>query len=130
MIKNSLIFFLLVTLGAGGLMVNRVFEQMNQAMLLMQIKHKKDIARTKIKERSKRLLAVLPVAGAVAAVWFEKREYDEWKRENPEGTPEQYTDEVKSLATEISVQLYRELKTEYPWLSTTDPDKATSEPSL
>lgn len=116
MIKNSLIILLVITLFGGGLATSQIIQDLNQAMMMLQLKHKKDIARTKIRERGKRLLTVLPVAGAIAAAWFEKREYDEWKVENPQGTPEEYTNEVSKLAVEMSKHLYQELKADYPWL--------------
>jgi hypothetical protein len=116
MIKNSLIILLLISLSTGGWLANRIIQNLNQAMVMLQLKHKQEIARTKIKERGKRLLAALPVAGIIAASWFEKREYDEWKAEHPQGTPEQYAQEVSALVIDMSRRFYQELKADYPSL--------------
>lgn len=119
MIKNIIILLLISSLSIGGYLANKTIEGLKTAMLVMQIKHKKQIVKTKLKERGKRLLTALPVAGLAAAAWFEKKEYDEWKQDNPEGTPEQYTDEMTTIIKEISLSYYEELKQDRPDLNTT-----------
>jgi len=100
-IKHIIIGCLLLTVSVGGYVANTAIDGLKKTIVLMKVKHKKDILKTKLKERGKRLVAAVPVAGIIAVSWFEKSEYDEWKLENPEGTPEQYSKELKDAAFEM-----------------------------
>ncbi|UTA47653.1 hypothetical protein L1F30_16045 [Simiduia sp. 21SJ11W-1] len=101
MIKNIIIFVLFSVLSAGGYFVNKTIDGLKAAIVTMQLKHRKDIVKVKLKERAKRLVTIAPFVGAVAAGWFEKREYEEWKQENPEGTIDDYLAELQEAASEL-----------------------------
>ena len=115
MIKNIIIFLLFSTIAIGGYLTNTVLGKLNTAeaalttmqasMSALRLKHRKDILKTKIKERGKRVVVAIPVAGLVALGWFEKEEYDEWKVENPEGTFSQYVDEVTASVKEVADEI-------------------------
>lgn len=68
-------------------------------------KHQKNmtkaIAKTKAKARLKRVVTMVPVAGIVAGVYFEERDYSEWLVENPGGTRTKYLCEVGELSSEF-----------------------------
>ena len=58
------------------------------------IKHKKEIQKTiskiKAKARLKRMIIMLPFAGAAAGIYFEESEFQEWLLDNPDGTRADY----------------------------------------
>ena len=104
MIKNLMIAILLSLLSAGGYWFDHSISRLQTAITAleisqqaMQLKHKQQILKTKVKERGKRLVAAIPVAGAVAITWFEAREFEEWKIENPQGDLQQYSEEMFHL---------------------------------
>jgi len=109
-IKNMIIMLLVSALLTGGYLANRRIEGLQTALALQQIQHKKALMKTRIKERAKRSLAALPVIGLLAAGWFEKQEYDEWKRENPDGSPARYAREMTQLVKEMSEEYYQAIK--------------------
>lgn len=126
MIKNTIIIALCASLLTGGYFVNSTINKFESAIALLHIKHKKDILKTKIKERGKRVLTALPVAGLVAFGWFEKLEYDEWKQDNPNGTAEQYSSEVADLVYEMAASYYEDIKNDVPHIDSVNkgiPDK-------
>lgn len=124
MIKNIIIALLAASLIASSYIANSRINELSETaatigklkatISALQYKHKKAILRTKLRERGKRALAVIPVAGLIAVGWFEKQEYEEWKQENPQGTAELYFDEVSKVVQEMSADYYEELKEEYP----------------
>jgi hypothetical protein len=114
MLKNIIILLLIGSLSIGGYVASKTIDGLKTAMVALQVKHKKQIVKTKVKERGKRVLALLPVVGLAAVAWFEKQEYDEWKTDNPDGTPEQYADEMTEVIKEISLSYYEEIKEEIP----------------
>lgn len=108
MIKNIIIFTLLLSLSGGAYYSIDVIDKLKGTITALTIKHKKQLVKTKVKERGKRLLAAIPVVGLVAIGWFEKKEYDEWKEGNPGGTIERYTSEItdasKDVANEVTAE--------------------------
>ena len=58
------------------------------------IKHKKEIkkiiSKIKAKARLKRMITMLPFAGAAAGIYFEESEFQEWLLDNPDGTRSDY----------------------------------------
>lgn len=115
MIKNIIIAVLLSALAAGGYAANSTLSQLKTAeaavsalqttVSALRLKHKQDILKTKIKERGKRIVVALPVAGLVALGWFEKAEYDEWKQEHPQGTLQQYSSEMGASVKEVALEV-------------------------
>lgn len=109
MIKNLIIIILLLALSVGGVIVNNTIGLLQSTITTLQIQHKKAILKTKIKERGKRILTAVPVVGLAALAWFEKTEYDEWKQDNPDGTPEQYSQEMMAAITDVAEEYYQEI---------------------
>jgi len=59
----------------------------------LKLKNKKNIAKVKVKERSKRLVAAIPIIGTASLLWTGKEEYadyEDWLKNNPEGTADEY----------------------------------------
>lgn len=124
MIKNIIIVVLSSALLSGGYFANSRINKLTNTVTsiaalkttikALHIQHKKAIFKTKLKERGKRALALLPVAGLVAVSWFEKQEYDEWKQDNTTGTFKQYINEVSGTVQEIADSYYEEIKKDLP----------------
>ena len=112
MIKNLIIVVLFLSLSIGGYLINGTINTLKATITALHIKHKKNILKTKIKERGKRVLTAIPIAGLIAIGWFEKLEYEEWKQDNPDGTPEQYANEVASLVYEVAESYYEDIMEE------------------
>ncbi len=110
MIKNIIIVALLLSLSIGGFLANSTIGILKSTITTLQIKHKKAIVKTKIKERGKRVLAAIPIAGLIAVAWFEKLEYEEWKMAHPEGSPEQYSNEMADLIHEVAGEYYADIQ--------------------
>ena len=108
MAKNLIILTLLLSLSGGAYFSFDVIDKLKGTIVALTIKHKKQIVKTKGKERGKRLLAAIPVVGLLAIGWFEKEEYDEWKEDNPDGTLEQYTNEMTDASKEVASEMSAE----------------------
>ena len=69
------------------------------------IKHRKEIKKTitkmKAKARLKRIITMLPIAGAAAGVYFEESEFQEWLTDNPNGKRYDYLCEIAEITSEI-----------------------------
>ena len=69
------------------------------------IKHRKEIKKTitkiKAKARLKRIITMLPIAGAAAGIYFEKSEFQEWLIDNPNGKRSDYLCEIAEITSEI-----------------------------
>ena len=69
------------------------------------IKHKKEIkkiiSKIKAKARLKRMITMLPFAGAAAGIYFEESEFQEWLMDNPGGTRSDYLCEITDITSEI-----------------------------
>jgi len=69
----------------------------------LKLKNKKNIAKVKMKERSKRLVASVPLVGTVLLLWAGKDEYEdyqEWLKDTPSGTAEEYATYKSNLLVE------------------------------
>lgn len=79
--------------------------------------HQNKLAKVKAKERAKakiqRTLSAMPIMGVAAFGLFEKVEYDQWKKENPTGTFESYTDEITLEMNEVLNEEYQEYYESY-----------------
>ena len=77
------------------------------------IKHKKEIKKTiskiKAKARLKRMITMLPFAGAAAGIYFEESEFQEWLLDNPDGTRSDYLYEITDITSEILDEVINEL---------------------
>lgn len=69
------------------------------------IKHRKEISKTiskiKAKARLKRMITMLPIAGAAAGLYFEESEFQEWLIDNPNGKRSDYLCEIAEITSEI-----------------------------
>ena len=68
-------------------------------------KHRKEIKKTiskiKAKARLKRIITMLPIAGAAAGIYFEESEFQEWLIDNPNGKRSEYLCEIAEITSEI-----------------------------
>lgn len=99
---------LLLSLSGGAYFSFDIIDKLKGTITALTLQHKKQLVKTKVKERGKRLLAAIPVVGLVTIGWFEKEEYDEWKEENPDGTLEQYTNEMTDASKEVASDMSAE----------------------
>jgi len=60
--------------------------------------------------KAKRAIAAIPVLGIGAAVAFETLDYQEYKREHPDATPESYAEEIAAVYPEIYAELKASVK--------------------
>ena len=69
------------------------------------IKHRKEIKKTitkiKAKARLKRIITMLPIAGAAAGIYFKESEFQEWLIDNPNGKRSDYLCEIAEIISEI-----------------------------
>ena len=69
------------------------------------IKHRKEIKKTiskiKAKARLKRIITMLPIAGAAAGLYFEESQFQEWLIDNPNGKRSDYLCEIAEITSEI-----------------------------
>ena len=69
------------------------------------IRHRKEIKKTitkiKAKARLKRIITMLPIAGAAAGIYFEESEFQEWLIDNPNGKRSDYLCEIAEITSEI-----------------------------
>jgi hypothetical protein len=79
--------------------------------------HQKQLAKIKAREKAKakiqRTLSAMPIMGVAAFGLFEKADYDHWKKENPSGTFEAYTDEITLEMNEVLKEEYQEYYESY-----------------
>ena len=77
------------------------------------IKHKKEIKKTiskiKAKARLKRMITMLPFAGAAAGIYFEESEFQEWLLDNPDGTRSDYLCAIADITSEILDEVINDL---------------------
>jgi len=77
------------------------------------IKHKKEIKKAilkiKAKARLKRMITMLPFAGAAAGIYFEESEFQEWLLDNPGGTRSDYLCEIADITSEILDEVINDL---------------------
>ena len=77
------------------------------------LKHRKEIAKTvaktKAKSRLQRALVMVPIAGIAAGVYFEERDYQDWKQQNPNKNRQNYACEVAALTAEVLDDLLQEI---------------------
>ena len=69
----------------------------------------KAVMKTKAKARIRRAVVAIPVVGIGAIVYFEERNYKEWKVENPDGTRQEYGCEVVEATALVMEEVLQEL---------------------
>jgi len=79
--------------------------------------HKKEVAKVKFKERAKakvqRAVSAVPIMGIAAFSIFEKVEFDNWQKENPGGTIEEYSRKIGKEVKELLANEYSEYSEGY-----------------
>jgi len=93
----------------------------------LKLSQQKKLAKVKARERAKakiqRTLSAMPIMGVAAFGLFEKVEYDHWKKENPTGTFEAYTDEITLEMNAVLKEEYQEYYESYQKLISTNENK-------
>ena len=69
----------------------------------------KAVMKTKAKARIRRAVVAIPVVGLGAIVYFEERNFKEWKTDNPEGTRQEYGCEVVDSTAVVIEEVLQEL---------------------
>lgn len=83
---------------------------------LKVLKHQQllEIMETKLTARAKtkiqRSVAAIPLVGLGFMAYFEKIEYEEWKKDHPNGTVEEYSQEVYTKSQELLDREYADVK--------------------
>lgn len=85
----------------------------------VKVATRKEKWKQKAAGKGKRLAAAVPLAGAAMSVWFEEREYREWRDEHPELATEiearkTYYKEVYELCVEVLDDEFKDLKRASP----------------
>lgn len=70
------------------------------------------VARTKAKARLRRTMAAVPLVGMAAVGYFEHRDFQEWKQENPDGDWQDYGCEVGTVSAQVIDEVLQELPEE------------------
>ena len=69
----------------------------------------KAVMKTKAKARIRRAVVAIPVVGIAAMVYFEERNFKEWKTNNPDGTRQEYGCEVVDATVLVIEEVLQEL---------------------
>ncbi|MDG1468901.1 MAG: hypothetical protein P8Q24_07035 [Glaciecola sp.] len=80
--------------------------------------------RTKAIARMKRVLVAIPIVGIGIAGYFEKKDFDEWKDDHPNGEFSEYTCEIGNISAEYVDEVLQELP---EYLATKIPDRVIVE---
>jgi len=87
--------------------------KMSAEAAITAVKHRKEIATTvskiKAKARLKRIITMIPLAGAAAGIYFEEQEYMEWKVDNVDGSRSDYMCEVAEITSDVLNEVLNEL---------------------
>lgn len=112
--KKALLIFFVFTFSLGGFVAGQQYKLMSmladgvisvaehKAIMAMEVAKAKVKTRTRTKAvaRLKRTLVAVPVIGIGIASYFEKKDFDEWQKDNPNGTLKEYTCEVSAISAE------------------------------
>ena len=83
----------------------------------LKLKNKRDVAKIKLKARSKakiqRVVSVIPVAGLAAFAVFENMEFEDWKKDYPEGSFEEYSRQTTEAMQTLLEEEYHDFSENY-----------------
>ena len=83
----------------------------------LKLKNKRDVAKIKLKARSKakiqRVVSVIPIAGLAAFAVFENMEFEDWKKDYPEGSFEEYTRQTSEAMQALLEEEYHDFSESY-----------------
>lgn len=65
------------------------------------VKHRKELSKALAKARLRRVIVMVPVAGAGMGAYFEEQDYQEWKLDNPNGSRQDYGCEVAIITADL-----------------------------
>ena len=74
-----------------------------------RVRQAKAVMKTKAKARIRRAVVAIPVVGIGAMVYFEERNFREWKADNPDGTRQEYGCEVVEATSSVIEEVLQEL---------------------
>lgn len=77
------------------------------------------ISKERIKGRVRRVAVAVPAIGTITAVAFEYWAYNQWSKENPDGSIQDYTQETVVLSKQVMGEVFSEL----PDVLKPDPEK-------
>ena len=106
---------LTITISAGLWALNLTAQvaTLTAASAATAIAHRKELARAvakaKAKARLRRMLITVPFIGIGAIVYFEEKDYREWKKDHPLGTREEYMCELAELTAEVVDEVLQDL---------------------
>ncbi|MDA9772533.1 hypothetical protein N9B61_03650 [Amylibacter sp.] len=83
------------------LMVAKLSAEITSNTIRHRNEIKKTITKIKAKARLKRIITMLPIAGAAAGLYFEESEFQEWLINNPNGKRSDYLCEIAEITSEI-----------------------------
>ena len=69
-----------------------------------ELELKRQKAKIKAKERLRRSIMAVPMVGTGLMVYFEEQDYQEWKQDNPDGTPSKYACEMAASSALVMDQ--------------------------
>jgi hypothetical protein len=113
------VVLLLSTVGTSIWAVKQTFEVVRltadlamttSSLSTIRARHKialrKQKTKMKAKARFRQSLVAVPILGGVAlAAYFEKKDYEEWLLDNPNGNPKEYACEVAASSAEVVNEL-------------------------
>ena len=106
-----------ISLGVWAVSLTTQIAVMSTSAAAAAIASRKQIAkavlRTKTREKAKarlrRVVVAVPVAGAAAAVYFERSDYLEWQKDNPNKELSDYGCEVGAVSAEVIDEVLQDL---------------------
>ena len=73
------------------------------------VKHSKEISKVLAKARLRRVVVMMPFAGAGMGAYFEERDYQVWKLDNPNGSRRDYGCEVALVTADLLDEFLAEI---------------------
>ena len=73
------------------------------------VKHRKELSKVLAKARLRRVVVMMPFAGAGMGAYFEERDYQVWKLDNPNGSRRDYGCEVALVTADLLDEFLAEI---------------------
>lgn len=73
------------------------------------VKHRKELSKALAKARLRRVVVMMPVAGAGMGAYFEERDYQKWRLDNPNGSRRDYGCEIAHVTADLLDEFLAEL---------------------
>ena len=65
------------------------------------VKHRRELSKALAKARLRRIVVMMPVVGVGMGAYFEERDYQEWRLDNPNGSRRDYGCETANVTTDL-----------------------------